>query len=82
MRKTLAVFAALALLLPVCAAAADDEPSLTQCLTSNPKAVHGYGSISGDGRWLAYGANDRDERNFDVLVMDLETNSAGATADT
>jgi dipeptidyl aminopeptidase/acylaminoacyl peptidase len=49
------------------------DGSGVEALTSNPKAVHDYGSVSRDGRWLAYGANDRDERNFDVLVMDLQT---------
>ena len=49
------------------------DGSGVEALTSNPKAVHQAGSVSRDGRWLAYGANDRDEKNFDVLVMDLET---------
>jgi len=49
------------------------DGSGVQALTENPKAVHQFGSVSRDGRWLAYGANDRDERIFDVHVLNVET---------
>jgi len=40
-------------------------------LTENPKAIYEFGDWSRDGRLLAYASNERDERYFDVYVLDL-----------
>jgi dipeptidyl aminopeptidase/acylaminoacyl peptidase len=49
------------------------DGSGVEALTDHPKAIHSFGSVSRDGRWLAYSANDRDEKVFDIHVMDLES---------
>ncbi len=40
-------------------------------LTASPKVIHEFGAWSADGARIAFAANDRDERVFDVLVMEL-----------
>ncbi len=42
-------------------------------LTVQPKVIYEFGDWSRDGRWLAYNSNGRDERYFDVYVMDVRT---------
>ncbi len=42
-------------------------------LTSAPEVIHDFGAWSPDGARIAFAANDRDERIFDVIVMDLAT---------
>ncbi len=42
-----------------------------RALTSAPDVIHNFGAWSPDGERIAYSANDRDERVFDVLVMEL-----------
>ncbi|HEY0420666.1 MAG TPA: S9 family peptidase, partial [Acetobacteraceae bacterium] len=51
----------------------DGEP---RALTSALEVIHDFGAWSPDGARIAYAANDRDERIFDVCVMELAT---GAT---
>ncbi len=39
-------------------------------ITRLPAAMHDFGAFSGDGARIAFAANDRDERVFDLCVMD------------
>ncbi len=49
------------------------DGSSLAALTDNPKVIYEYGDWSRDGRYVAVGANERDERYFDLYVYDLET---------
>src|SRR5262245_15034905 len=40
-------------------------------LTDAPKVIHSFGDFSWDGGSICYSSNERDERYFDVYVMDL-----------
>ncbi len=51
----------------------NDDGSSVEALTDNPEVIYRYGDWSRDGRYLAVGANERDERYFDVYVYDVET---------
>ena len=42
-------------------------------LTATPGAIHDFGAFAPDGQSIAYAANDRDERCFDVCRLDLAT---------
>ena len=42
-------------------------------LTAAPGVIHDFGAWSPDGTRIAYTANDRDERSFDVLVKEIAT---------
>jgi dipeptidyl aminopeptidase/acylaminoacyl peptidase len=42
-------------------------------LTAAPGVIHDFGAWSPDGSRIAYTANDRDERIFDVLVKEIAT---------
>jgi dipeptidyl aminopeptidase/acylaminoacyl peptidase len=42
-------------------------------LTEAPDVIHDFGAWSPDGSRIAYAANDRDERIFDVLIKELAT---------
>lgn len=44
-----------------------------RALTDAPEAIHEFGAWSADGARIAYAVNDRDERFFDISVMDLAT---------
>ena len=44
-----------------------------RALTAAPDAIHDFGAWSADGARIAYAANDRDERFYDICVMDLST---------
>jgi dipeptidyl aminopeptidase/acylaminoacyl peptidase len=44
-----------------------------ESLTDAPAVQFHLGDVSPDGRWIAYGGNDRDPRDQDVLVQDLAT---------
>jgi dipeptidyl aminopeptidase/acylaminoacyl peptidase len=44
-----------------------------RALTDNPRVIYDYGDWSRDGRYLAVGANERDERYFDLYRYDLAT---------
>jgi dipeptidyl aminopeptidase/acylaminoacyl peptidase len=44
-----------------------------RALTNAPEAIHDFGAWSADGARIAYAANDRDERVYDISVMDLAT---------
>jgi len=46
-----------------------------RALTEAPDAVHDFGAWSADGTRIAFAANDRDERFYDICVMDLATGS-------
>jgi dipeptidyl aminopeptidase/acylaminoacyl peptidase len=49
-------------------------PGETQsALTAAPAAMHDFGAFSPDGTRIAYTANDRDERFFDICILDLAT---------
>ena len=45
----------------------------TRALTEAPDAIHDFGAWSADGARIAYAANDRDERVYDISVMELAT---------
>jgi len=49
-----------------------DGSELT-ALTNNPKVVYELGDWSRDARSIVYGSNERDERYFDIYLMDLDT---------
>jgi len=51
----------------------NDDGSGVEALTDNPKVIYRYGDWSRDGRYIAFAANERDERYFDVYVYDVET---------
>jgi dipeptidyl aminopeptidase/acylaminoacyl peptidase len=51
----------------------NDDGSGVEALTDNPKVIYEYGDWSREGRYLAVGANERDERYFDLYVYDVET---------
>jgi len=53
-----------------------DGAAPPRALTDAPAAMHDFGAWSPDGARIAYTANDRDERYFDILVMDLATGTA------
>ena len=42
-------------------------------LTDNPKAAYEFGDWSRDGRLVAFASNERDQRYFDIYVLDLNT---------
>jgi dipeptidyl aminopeptidase/acylaminoacyl peptidase len=42
-------------------------------LTDNPAASYDVADWSADGRFIAFGSNERDVRYFDVYVMDIRT---------
>lgn len=42
-----------------------------RALTAAPDVIHNFGAWSPDGQRIAYTANDRDERVFDVLTLEL-----------
>ena len=42
-----------------------------RALTTAPDVIHTFGAWSPDGQRIAYTANDRDERVFDVLTLEL-----------
>ncbi len=44
-----------------------------RALTEAPDAIHDFGAWSADGARIAYAANDRNERFYDISVMDLAT---------
>lgn len=44
-----------------------------EALTNDPKTIHQFGGFSRDGAWICYSSNQRDERYFDVYVMELAT---------
>ncbi len=49
-----------------------DGSGLT-ALTDNADVIYDYGDWTRDGRYVAFGANERDERYFDLYLLDLET---------
>ena len=50
------------------------EPGGTpRALTAAPEVIHDLGGFSPDGSRIAYAANARDERYFDIHLMDLAT---------
>ncbi len=42
-------------------------------VTAAPDVIHDFGAWSPDGTSIAYAANDRDERIFDILIRELAT---------
>jgi dipeptidyl aminopeptidase/acylaminoacyl peptidase len=44
-----------------------------RALTESPDAIHDFGAWSADGARIAYATNDRDERVYDICVMELAT---------
>ncbi len=49
------------------------EDGQSRPLTDAPAVIHGFGAWSPEGRRISLTANDRDEANFDILVMDVAT---------
>ena len=47
--------------------------TIPRALTHAPAVMHVFGGFSPDGTRIAYAANDRDPRHFDVVVMDLDS---------
>ena len=47
------------------------DQGTTKALTAAPGVIHDLGGFSPDGSKIAYAANARDERYFDIHVMDL-----------
>jgi dipeptidyl aminopeptidase/acylaminoacyl peptidase len=47
------------------------DASETVALTSRPHAIYSFGDWSHDGSKICYSSNERDERYFDVYVMDV-----------
>ncbi len=54
----------------------DPAGETIQPLTSSPKVVFQFGDFSRDGTRICYSSNERNERYFDVYVMDLATRQA------
>ena len=44
-----------------------------RALTEAPGVIHDFGAWSADGARIVYATNDRDERGYDVCVMELAT---------
>lgn len=42
-------------------------------LTNNSKVIYGFGGWSHDGKWICFRSNERDEKFFDVFMMNIET---------
>jgi dipeptidyl aminopeptidase/acylaminoacyl peptidase len=51
--------------------AADGGPVTS--LTDAPKVQFALGDVSPDGHWIAYGGNDREPTDQDVLIQDLDS---------
>ncbi len=47
-----------------------------RALTKAPDVIHDFGAWSADGTQIAYAANDRDERFYDICLMDLSTGAS------
>lgn len=51
----------------------DPTSGTNRALTEAPNVIHDFGAWSPDGTRIAFAANDRNEADFDVYVMDLAT---------
>ena len=51
----------------------DTAGEQVEALTNEPKVIHEFGGFSRDGTWICYSSNQRDERYFDVYIMELAT---------
>jgi dipeptidyl aminopeptidase/acylaminoacyl peptidase len=51
----------------------DPDGETIDALTDAPKVIHQFGGFSRDGAWICYSSNQRNERVFDVYVMELAT---------
>ncbi|CAA9577408.1 MAG: hypothetical protein AVDCRST_MAG49-4397 [uncultured Thermomicrobiales bacterium] len=60
------------------AASSEDAPR-ARPLTADPAAIHRLGPVAADGRRLAFSANGRDHRFFDVLLLGLDDPAAVPT---
>jgi dipeptidyl aminopeptidase/acylaminoacyl peptidase len=49
----------------------DSKGETTVALTNAPKVIHAFGDFSWDGSSICYSSNERNERFFDVYVMNL-----------
>ncbi len=49
----------------------DPNGETTVALTNAPRVIHAFGDFSWDGNWICYSSNERNERFFDVYVMEL-----------
>ncbi len=49
----------------------DPDAETIEPLTSAPKVIHQFGDFSRDGLQVCYASNERNERYFDVYVVDL-----------
>src|SRR5712692_3335407 len=54
----------------------DPDGENIEALTDAPKVIHEFGGFSRDGAWICYSSNQRNERYFDVYVMELATRKA------
>ncbi|MDP9365930.1 MAG: S9 family peptidase [Chloroflexota bacterium] len=43
-----------------------------RALTADPATIHAFGAVSPDGRRFAFASNARDQRFFDVLVLEID----------
>lgn len=51
----------------------DPKTKKITSLTNNKNARHDFGSWSSDGKFIAYSSTERNGKDFDIYVMDIET---------
>jgi dipeptidyl aminopeptidase/acylaminoacyl peptidase len=51
----------------------DARGGATRVLRSEPRVIHNFGAWSEDGRLLSYACNRRDQRFFDLYVLDADS---------
>jgi len=54
----------------------DPDGTNDRALTSNPEAIHSFGSWAPDGGHVAYASNARDPRYFDIWELDVDSGEA------
>lgn len=53
----------------------------TRSLTGKPSVKHNFGQFSRDGKHISYSQNERNGKDFDIYVMDLETDETECVYD-
>lgn len=48
------------------------ETKETKALTDNPKVKYNFGQFSRDGKYISYSQNERNGKDFDVYIMNME----------
>lgn len=49
------------------------DGSRIDTLTNKPTVIYNFGGWSRDGKWICYGSNERDEKYFDIYIMEIAT---------